>query len=164
MAKRPKTTVSGCLSDNQRDFLLTPPGERIKKFGDDNTVRSYDRRIKKRIRQCVKDLALIAYALDEKNLEKYFEVREMSYLLKIITAKIGRNQTQFGPYYQLLIDAVRGGINTNMSTTKEVIEIHVIQGLLSGGGYGGVPDNRDTTSYTTKEFLKLFSPENEQGS
>lgn len=155
--RRPGSMTKGFLTDKRREFLKLEPEARKEEFGENN-ARQYRNQIKERARQAVKDLALVASGLSEEDIRDIFDPDVMDYLLYFTVSKIGREVSTMGPFYQILLNSIRVGMDADASERKEWMNIQVTMSSakFSYGEELGIsnPDRGDMT-----HFFKMVEPE-----
>ncbi|WP_342770466.1 MULTISPECIES: hypothetical protein [unclassified Methanoculleus] len=119
-----KGETTGFLTEKRRKFLKTPVEERKDAFGEGNT-NQYNMRIKERAKQAVRDLALVAYGMPEKEVREIFDVEDMDLLLRWVVLKIGRDKTPRAVYFRALLQAIEGALNYTADEHLERVNIEV---------------------------------------
>lgn len=119
-----KGATTGFLTEKRRKFLKTEVEKRKEEFGEGNT-NQYNMRIKERSRQAVRDLALVAYGMPEKDVREVFDVEDMDLLIRWVVLKLGRDKTRQGIYFRVLLQAIEGALNYTADEHLERVEIGV---------------------------------------
>jgi len=116
----------GFLTDKRKEFLNTPIEERAKKYG--NNKRVYDKIIRDKARESIKDLILVSCASDKKQNMEIFTPEEVANMLKCIVTKQGRDITGSGQYFHILMNAIISSINADLAQSeKKTIDYQIIE-------------------------------------
>ena len=148
MSQNEKET-KGFLTEKRREYLRLPPEEREKKYPISTRTQN-DFIIKRKAKQALQDLILVASAYTEKRNHEIFTIEDMKSLLSAVIYKIGRETVEGeGPYYHLLINTIIDTLNRDPDGSHTHLQFQIIP-LLYGYHPLNPPD-------TTNRYLRRYN-------
>lgn len=142
----------GFLTEKRKEFLNTPIEERGEKYGDSKRV--YDKIIRDKARESIRDLILVSCASDKKQNIEIFTPEEMANLLKCIVTKQGRDITNSGQYFHILMNAIISAVNADLvQSEKRTIDYQINERPVVENTYSSLDlTDKDRRSDSKKEL------------
>lgn len=140
----------GCLTPLTRKYLQTRNKEESIDEDEKEKRKQYDFRIKRHAKQSLKDLTLVASAYTEKRNQDIFSIEDLKSLLSAVIYKIGRDTTQDGPYYLILINTIIDTLNRDPDGSLTQLRFQIVEDLY---GYHPINPPDATNRYLRRNNL-----------